>query len=355
MSRKPKVSIGLPVYNGENYLSDAIECLLAQTYSDFELIISDNASTDGTQQICESYARRDSRIRYFRETTNQGVVRNFNRAFELARGEYFKWAAHDDLHAPTFLQRCVDVLDREPSIILCSTFANAIDDAGRTIIDEDGSRNRTQDPMGVQLLDDNSRDRKLDSPQAHIRFESVLLRSTRCYEQFGLIRARVIRMTPRQGNYRGSEKVLLSELSLIGPFKVLPEKLLFVRWHDARTSAKTSESWRKQLLSPGANRKRFSELPRPARCAVGYWQAVWRQPLSPYERARCCLVLLKFLFQVSKWRPILREILTGETDVLAPPKNSSRGERPALQVPAWQVDPTAPAREPEETPTAVQR
>ena len=95
----PRVSIGLPVYNGENYMAAAIDSLLAQTFTDFELIISDNASTDATEQICRDYAHRDGRIRYYREEVNRGAAWNFTHTFELARGEYFKWHAHDDLCA----------------------------------------------------------------------------------------------------------------------------------------------------------------------------------------------------------------------------------------------------------------
>src|SRR4051794_3298661 len=93
----PKLSIGLPVYNGENFLAHAVDSILAQDFRDFELIISDNASTDRTAEICRGYAESDPRVRYVRFETNQGGSRNFCYVFELARGEYFKWAAHDDV------------------------------------------------------------------------------------------------------------------------------------------------------------------------------------------------------------------------------------------------------------------
>src|SRR5690242_6344650 len=99
----PKVSIGLPVYNGERFLAEAIDSVLAQTFTDFELIISDNASTDRTPEICKAYAEKDSRIRYYRNEENQGASWNFNRVFELSRGMCFQWLAHDDYIAPGFL------------------------------------------------------------------------------------------------------------------------------------------------------------------------------------------------------------------------------------------------------------
>src|SRR5688572_7662493 len=115
----PKVSIGLPVYNGENYLSQALDSLLGQTYSDFELIISDNGSTDRTQEICRAYAIKDRRVRYFRSATNRGAAWNFNNVFALSSGKYFKWAAHDDICAPEFLERCLEVLECDPGIVVC--------------------------------------------------------------------------------------------------------------------------------------------------------------------------------------------------------------------------------------------
>src|SRR3972149_8539793 len=92
----PRVSVGLPVFNGEQFLRQALDSVLAQTYPGFELIISDNASTDRTQDICEAYATRDKRIQYYRQSKNVGGGRNYNFVFEVSNGEYFKWLAHDD-------------------------------------------------------------------------------------------------------------------------------------------------------------------------------------------------------------------------------------------------------------------
>src|SRR5262245_31410059 len=116
--RRPRVSIGVPVYNGERYLRECIDSILGQTFRDFELILSDNASTDATRTICEAYATRDPRVRYYRNEQNLGACRNFNRCVELARGDYFLWAAHDDAIAPEYLARCVEALDRDPSVVL---------------------------------------------------------------------------------------------------------------------------------------------------------------------------------------------------------------------------------------------
>ena len=129
-SNQPRLSIGLPVYNGEKFLKEAIDSLLAQTFEDFELIISDNASTDKTEEICRAYAEKDQRIRYYRNDKNIGCARNFDRVFKLSSGEYFKWAAYDDLHAPDFIEKCVEVLDQDPTIILCHSQTYFIDEEG---------------------------------------------------------------------------------------------------------------------------------------------------------------------------------------------------------------------------------
>lgn len=135
----PRVSIGVPVYNGERFVAETLDSLLAQTFEDFELIICDNASTDRTEQICRTYAGRDARIRYVRNAENLGAGRNFRRVLELSSGEYFRWANCDDLFAPEGLARCVEVLNREPSVVLTYPKTKLVDERGSVISEyEDG-------------------------------------------------------------------------------------------------------------------------------------------------------------------------------------------------------------------------
>src|SRR5437867_8743488 len=129
----PRVNIGMPVYNGERFLEEAIDSMLNQSFKDFELIISDNASTDRTQEICRAYLARDRRIRYFQNQTNLGATANFNRVFELSSGEYFKLANADDLSAPDLLAKCVAVLDAHPEVVLCYPKTTIIDENGDMI------------------------------------------------------------------------------------------------------------------------------------------------------------------------------------------------------------------------------
>src|SRR4051794_31621660 len=125
------VSIGMPVFNGKSYVEDALRSLLAQDYPDFDVIISDNASTDGTEELCRGYAQRDPRVRYFRNAQNIGAAKNFTRVFERSSAKYFMWAAHDDLWAPTYVSKCVAALEENPGCALCGTGIQFIDEAGR--------------------------------------------------------------------------------------------------------------------------------------------------------------------------------------------------------------------------------
>jgi len=217
----PKVSIGLPVYNGKPFLTEAIDSLLAQTFTDFELVIVDNASTDGSSEICREYARRDNRVRYHHNGTNIGGGKNHNRAFELANaGQYFKFAAHDDRHAPTFLERCVDVLDRDPSVVLAFPKADFIDADGKIT----GSRELT-----LPLAD----------PDLQVRFRA-LLEPYDCLEGFGLMRrAAADRLgTPLIRLHSDGDGVFLLRLIMLGRFVEIPETLFFNRHHPEQTSTK---------------------------------------------------------------------------------------------------------------------
>ena len=163
MNAIPRLSIGLPVYNGENYLAESIDALLGQSYEDFELIISDNASTDGTADICRRYEKQDSRIRYIRQPRNIGLSPNHNFVLQQSRGELFKWAAADDLYGRDLLKRCVDALDEHPDVVLAHSWEAAIDEAG----------NVTQ-AMDYPLA--------TDSPRAPERFRSILFGSSGLFE-----------------------------------------------------------------------------------------------------------------------------------------------------------------------------
>lgn len=119
ISTEPKVSIGIPVFNGAKTLAKTIEAAISQDYTNLEIIISDNCSTDETQAISEAFQSRDSRIKYIRQEKNYGMTSNFSKVFEYATGEFFMWAAHDDQHDPTFISKCLPLLLSDPEAGLC--------------------------------------------------------------------------------------------------------------------------------------------------------------------------------------------------------------------------------------------
>lgn len=210
----PLVSIGLPVRNGERHIKGALDSLLAQDYGNFELIISDNASEDRTREVCLEYAAKDPRIHYFRNETDLGAVRNFNRTFELSRGEFFMWAGHHDLWMPTFISRCLTKMNEHKEAVLCFS---PID-----LIDNDGYR--------IGAYEENINTLHMDMPG---RFHVVLWRLRWQLGAgatiHGLIRSEALRRTRLTQNSYGADWVLLLELSLLGPFVTVPETLFSLR------------------------------------------------------------------------------------------------------------------------------
>lgn len=274
----PLVALGLPVYNGENYLAQALESLLAQTFTDFEIILSDNGSADGTEAICREFAARDTRIRYVRESRNRGVFWNFNRTFELSRSPLFRWTAHDDLCAPTLLQECVEAMHERPEVVLCYPRTRIIGVDGEPKFDY-GKRLRS------------------DAPDPALRFHEEISEDHACYHIFGLIRSDVLRRTSLMGAYAGADRNLLAELALHGPFHEIPRPLFMRRDHpntlsrrfrDVRDMAdyvhKTETRAESQLI----------HIPTLRR-AIGYWDSLNRVPLSAQDRFACLGVLGKWV------------------------------------------------------------
>jgi glycosyltransferase involved in cell wall biosynthesis len=211
----------MPVYNGERFLAETLDSLLAQTFGDFEVVISDNASTDATRSICLDYAARDNRIRYFRNASNIGAIKNYNRVFELSSGEYFKWAAADDLIAPTFLESCVAALDRDETAVVAYPDLEIIDEAGRMLRSYGGSNQAaawSQDPA--------SRFRRFVREMSTDRSSEVAIYF------FGLIRTSALLETRLYGTYMGAEYNLIAELVLLGRFTRVPAPLLMLRVHE---------------------------------------------------------------------------------------------------------------------------
>ncbi len=302
----PLVSIGIPVYNGEAFLRQCLDSILHQTFQDFEIIIADNASTDQTEAICQEYAAQDQRIRYHRNAQNLGAARNYDLTFELSRGQYFKWAAHDDLIAPTYLERCVEVLEQDSSVVLCHSITALIDGEGHEI-PFDVERDCFVDREGhaFRKLD---RPRNFDSAAPHVRYGEVLTGTRWCFEVFGLVRSELFRRSSKHGAYYGSDKVLLSELSLVGRFVLLPEPLFFNRRHSNQSASLATARAREIWISPKKTKKFVS--PRLL-CTSGYLRAIFWADLTVFERVWCLLVFGSWLVRLDNWQRVWMDIVRG--------------------------------------------
>ena len=300
-NNKPRISIGLPVYNGEQFIRKALDSILAQTFEDFEIIISDNHSTDRTQEICQSYLARDKRIRYYRNSENLGAAPNYNRVFELSTGEYFKWVAADDIWASDYLEQCIKVLDSDPSIVLCHSKTVLIDENGQKLT-FDTKRDCFVNKYG-QTFRKPEHPQNLDSFKAHERYREILFGIRWCFQIFGVIRADILKKSLLIEPYYGSDKVLLAELSLMGRFAEISEPFFFRRCHSGQSRALASKtgSWiAKQSTFPqlfGFGKFIFPRL----LCLGGYKRVIFRTPLSWRERSLCLLTLIFWLCKQDNW------------------------------------------------------
>jgi glycosyltransferase involved in cell wall biosynthesis len=288
VSPQPTVSIGLPVYNGQRFLAEALDSLLSQTFTDFELIISDNASTDATEDICCAYARSDPRIEYRRNPENRGAAWNYNRVLALATGQFFKWAAHDDICAPTFLERCVETFRSESSaVVLVYARSTAIDEH-RAALWEHWDR-----------LD-------LREPTPHERIKRLVWNPPNMGTSiFGLIRTSALRQTRGHLAFPGADYVTLAELALLGEFREIPEVLFLRRFHRGMSRrANVTLADVAEWFQPGSSNRVILEY---WPLLVQHLVSIKRAPLGFCERMRCCAALVPSWARV--WRRQLQEEL----------------------------------------------
>jgi len=281
----PLVSIGLFVYNGERFLEETLYSILNQTFTDFELIISDNASTDRTGEIAKAHAKRDDRIRYYRSEKNMGDGWNIRRVYELATGKYFKQAAADDLLEPDFLRRCVDILESDSDCVVAYARTKEVDENGTFI------KNYIT-PL------------KTDSSDPVEHFRGILMTGgDMCYQIFGVMRMSALRQIPPQGSYVNADGVLLARMSLLGQFREIPEHLFISRRHSGQSAATLPVRLRQPRRFRLTNR--YSTLPSPEwwdpaktravtfpefRRSLEYFLSIYRAPLGAGQKLRCyCL------------------------------------------------------------------
>jgi glycosyltransferase involved in cell wall biosynthesis len=287
----PLVSIGMPVFNGENFVHKAIDSVLAQSFTDFELIICDNASDDATGEICRRYAVRDRRVRYVRNPRNIGAGPNFDHCFHLARGTYFQWAAHDDMLAPDYVARAVAALEQHPAAVLCTTGIIEID----------------ADDVVIRRFATDLADMTAHDPAR--RFASVIHSHHQCEDFFGVYRRAALRGSGLIGTFSGSDRVLLAEMALRGPWVRLPDALFLHRDHAQRATRalllvdrEAARRWQAPEARPRQNRLFHLVLYRD------YWRVV-RRNLPAGQRWRCYRELARWWFTDGHFADVVRDLL----------------------------------------------
>lgn len=286
---EPAVSIGIPVFNGENFLEATLDSLLSQTFGDFEIVISDNASTDRTEDLVRDVAAGDTRIRYVRQPRNLGAAPNYNTVFQLSRAPLFKWAAHDDVCEPEFVQRCVDALRKDEEAVGAFPLSRTIGVAGEPI----------------RLSPSHS---GLTHARANARLESVLAKRD-TFPVFGVYRREAVERTSGHGGYTGSDRILLAELALAGRLIEVPERLFRFRIHPEQSIAISDGR-----LFSRHHREAWFDTSRDQRIVFPYWRraggfisAVRQAPLTSRERTRCMMTVLGWA--VGSWKGLGLDVL----------------------------------------------
>lgn len=281
----PTITIGMPVYNGARYITEAIESILAQTHRDFELIISDNASTDDTESICRAFAARDPRVKYRRNRQNVGLSGNNNLLVPLARGRLFKWAPCDDVLRPRYLEACAAALDADPSVVLAYPQTDFVDGVGDPL--------DLSDP-GWHLVTDDPSERLLVAIQADQFMNAIL----------GVIRTDALRRTRLLPRYAGGDYRLIAELSLLGKFVEVPERLFVRRIHKGSTGGNTGNTrWLRTYWS-GSRRGMSAPYWRLSRDHAGI---VMRAPI-PLSRKAVLLTMLARTMRC-RWSRLFGELV----------------------------------------------
>ncbi|MGH8773904.1 MAG: glycosyltransferase family 2 protein [Jiangellaceae bacterium] len=282
MNAVPPLTIGLPVYNGEHFLAEAVESILAQKYGDFAMVVSDNASTDGTEEIGRQFAALDPRVRYVRHDVNRGAAWNFNQLVHTTDGPFFKWAAHDDLLLPTWLGECMQALVDRPEAVLSFTRRCRIDEHGEVVRHNRARSLRFTSP---------------DAPPSE-RFADWLRLRRGCIEVFGVTRRATMLQTGLLGSFTASDRVYLGEMLLRGPFAEVPEVLFLHREHDGRSVRRTRREG--ELLSWFDTAKSGKVSFPTWRLGYEYVRAVRRAPLPREERWRSYAALGRWTRR--RWR-----------------------------------------------------
>jgi glycosyltransferase involved in cell wall biosynthesis len=272
------VTVGLPVYNGEDLLASAIDSLLAQTFTDFELVISDNASTDGTEALCREYAARDPRVRYHRAPVNRGSSWNHNHLVDEATGKYFKWGAHDDVYDPELLERCVEALEADPGVVLAHSLVDDIDLDGNVI-------GKHEYPF------------RTDHPSPSVRYRDLLMLPGG-HDLYGIVRTEVMQAVPPIGTFHHyAERPKVASIALHGRFHQVQRVLFHHREYPGSEQRSYTTS---RAIAPILDPRRANPLLHPtarlhAEYVAMFVKGIRTAPLTSSERNKAYLALGSWL------------------------------------------------------------
>lgn len=271
----PLISVGMPVYNGEEYIALAIRAILDQTFGDFELIISDNASEDRTEEICQEFASADPRIRYYRNSENIGAAGNYNRLLELARGEFFRWSNADDLFAPRLHELCLKALNQHPLAVLSYGKTEIIDEHGEVV-------KRYEDNLHLPQRSANERFQRF--------FEQVGLTNV----IYGLMRTEAVRQTDvfGDGSLPAADVSFMAELTLRGAFIEIPDVLFYRRMHSGASSFdRDDDELQQNFWRAESTPFKLPEL----RQNIRYLRSIWTARVAFSEKLRLSVYIMRRL------------------------------------------------------------
>lgn len=292
----PLVSIGLPVFNGEAFIREALDSILAQTYLNIEVIVTDNASEDSTPSIIAEYVARDKRVKFFPSEVNRGAAWNYNRSFEKATGMYFKWAAHDDVLDSRYIESCVAELESDTKIVLCHSRTGQIDGTGAV---QPHEYVRKADMLDQQL-------------SIAARYKTLITARGSWTRIFGVIRSDVLGKTPLIDSYTGSDLTLLGELGLYGRVVDLPD-ILFWRREHAKTSTRGAYNARRNRLVWFSSRKNpIANFPE-WRLNLELMRSIFRTRVIHERTYHCVAAVMHRVWKKKKL--ILQDILFAASDI----------------------------------------
>jgi len=282
----PRLTIGVPVYNGADYIAEAITSHLEQDFTDFELIVSDNCSDDGTADIANEFVRSDDRVSYSRTSENVGGPANFNRLFRLGQADLFRWAAADDRIEPGYLSKVVAMMDTDPGIAIGHSESLLIDPASEPMLEMEKGWLGGDGYMEAIRLQPPTSDIRFQSAHARHRVDAVVNNNHRNFYIFGVMRRDLMLQTHLHGLFYGGDRTLLVEMAVRGRFHKIPEPLFASRSH-AKNSGRNGLNF-DELKQHGAKDLSFA-----GQVLKGYVDAIRGGGLSRSEELQCLAMVAK--------------------------------------------------------------